>query len=150
MHRTKNTPRQPKHTDRTSNTPHSIFTSSLKGYATGLLLSFVLALIFSGISLSANDPDRLILPLSLVSVYLSSFTAGFVSQRIHRENKLICGTVSGILFATTYMLISLFFSNDGYQSLGFVPSSLLRLACIASSVLGAFSFSGSKRKRKRS
>ncbi len=129
----------------------SLLKSSLHGAIFALGLSVVLAFISCAIAFANKDPDALVFPLSMASLYISAFLGGLFSARKKEAPRLICGLCSGGVFMLAYMFISLFFPSQMSAGYSFVISLLLHSLIIVFSILGAMSYrKKNTHKRKRS
>lgn len=72
--------------------------SCLLAQSVWLAVSVVLLLLFCAISVSAEDPARLITPLSLCALYLGSASAGIAAVKLSGDG-ILSGLVSGVISA---------------------------------------------------
>ena len=108
------------------------------GTGVGLLCFSLLILIFSGLCLALDDPHTLSFALSLAAIYLSALVSGFASvKRNHKEDALLCGIATGILFMLILCALLLFIPTAEADS---APSHtiILRLLVIPLSIVGSF------------
>jgi putative membrane protein (TIGR04086 family) len=118
------------------------------GTGLGLLCFSALILIFSGLCLALDDPHSLTFALSLAAIYLSALVSGFASvKRNHKEDALLCGIATGVLFMLILSALLLFIPTTETDS---APSNaiLLRLLVIPLSLVGSF-LGTAQRKMKR-
>ena len=120
--------------------------TSLYASVCGLLCFFVLILLLCGISLLAGDVHSLLLPFSLVAIYLSSFAAGFAAVLMNREEaRALTSLLGGIGFTVLLFLVLLPFSSDGEK-----VNILLKFIGIPLALLGGYCAPRqSSRKRRR-
>ena len=108
--------------------------TSLYASVCGLLCFFVLILLLCGISLLAGDVHSLLLPFSLVAIYLSSFAAGFAAVLFNRaETRALTSLLGGIGFTLLLFLVLLPFSDGGEK-----VNILLKFIGIPLSLLGGY------------
>ena len=108
------------------------------GAGVGLLCFSLLILIFSVLCLVLDDPHALSFALSITAIYLAALTSGFASvKRNHKEDALLCGIATGILFMLILSALLLFIPATEAET---APSHaiILRLLVIPLSILGSF------------
>ena len=116
--------------------------TSLYASVCGLLCFFVLILLLCGISLLAGDVHSLLLPFSLVAIYLSSFSAVLMNRE---EARALTSLLGGIGFTILLFLVLLPFSSDGEK-----VNILLKFIGIPLALLGGYCAPRqSSRKRRR-
>ncbi|MBO5938912.1 MAG: TIGR04086 family membrane protein [Clostridia bacterium] len=113
-----------------------IFQSATIGVGASLLCAAVLLLVGALICQRSQDPNKMTLPLGLVSLYLSALLGGIVAVRHRGSSALLCGAVCGILLLVFFWIVSIFFGDSDAFSL---PLSLF-LRCFTAffSILGAY------------
>ena len=79
--------------------------SCLLAQSVWLAVSTVLLLIFCAIAVSAEDPARLITPLSLCALYLGSASAGIAAVKLSGDG-ILSGLVSGVISAILTLSLS--------------------------------------------
>ena len=79
--------------------------SCLLAQSVWLAVSAVLLLIFCAIAVSAEDPARLITPLSLCALYLGSASAGIEAVKLSGDG-ILSGLVSGVISAMLTLSLS--------------------------------------------
>ena len=129
-----------------------LFISALKSALISLAISLILAAILSGAATLSSDPLSLVFPMSLLSLYISSFLSGFLCMRKMREGTLLCGLFSGGIFMLLYMSVSLFLPSELSSGRSFVLTLFLRSLMVLFAFLGAHAGrqkSSRKRKIKR-
>ena len=111
--------------------------SGMIGTGGGLLSALILALIGAIVCISSADPHSLMIPISLIALYLSAMIGGWITVRLHKKAPLPCGTLCGAMMLFLLVLLSLFFDKKegGGFSLGI--SLLLRALVPFFSILGA-------------
>ena len=132
----------------TSSTAHLV-RSSARGALIGILVSVVLAIISCVIAFYSKDPDSLLTPLSMLSLYVPAFIAGVVAIRKKGDSSLLCGLLSGVIFMLFYMLVSLFFSPEDSSGYSLLLSLALHALIVLFSVLGSYAGKRHTKKRKR-
>ena len=120
--------------------------TSLYASVCGLLCFFVLILLLCGISLLAGDVHSLLFPVSLATICLSSFAAGFSAVLMNREEaRALTSLLGGIGFTLLLFLVLLPFSTEGEKM-----NALLKFIGIPLSLLGGYCApKQSSRKRRR-
>ena len=86
----------------------------------------------------SSDPDALIAPLSIATLYVSAFVGGLMATKINGSSSLVCGLVSGGIFMLALMFLSLAFSSDNISDRGFLASFILHALIIIISILGGY------------
>lgn len=108
--------------------------TSLYASVCGLLCFFALILLLSGICMLVGDVHSLIFPVSLATIYLSSFTAGFSAVLMNREEaRALTSLLGGIGFTLLLFIILLPFSTEGEKM-----NALLKFIGIPLSLLGGY------------
>ncbi len=130
---------------RTSSDHHTseLLKNSLFGAILSLLTGTVLLFLSAAICYSAEEPNRLILPLGLCTLYLMSIPGGFFAARKNGRAPLLCGLLCGTVLFLLFLLISLLLPAS-QNTPRFGLSLLLRTLILPCSVLG--SLFGSKPK----
>lgn len=126
----------------------------LKGALLSLLITFIISfallLIGAAVAYSNPDPDRLISPISYVSLYTSSLLGGFCCAKLSQSNRYPVTALTAALFALIGFLMSLFMPDNTYGA--YLPtylSLILRLATIPLFFVGS-AVAHSRPKRSRS
>ena len=89
----------------------------LKGVLAAIISSAVLLLVLSFIAYTRADPDSYVTIFAGVALYASAFICGFVAVKKNRESGLLCGLVSGAIYAMLIMGMSLIArTTDGSSS----------------------------------
>ncbi|MBQ2999651.1 MAG: TIGR04086 family membrane protein [Clostridia bacterium] len=126
-----------------------LFSVLCKNAAIGMIFSLLCAvalmLIGTFICLRSDDPLKLILPIGLVTLYLSALLGGIVTVRRNGKKALLSGALCGLFLFLFFLGSSLFFRGEGAFS--FLVTLLFRLLTIFFSILGAFL--GQKRATRR-
>ncbi len=118
--------------------------NSLLGVVLSLSFGIVLLFLSTAVCYSAENPNRLILPLGLCTLYLMSIPGGFFAARKNGRAPLLCGLLCGtMLFLFFFLLSFLLPSAPSKMNLGI--SLLLRILVLPCTILG--SLLGSKQKR---
>ena len=122
----------------------------------GIGLALLLAMSFA--AYSNSDPDKLISPLSITALILTSVLCGFISARRGGRAIALCGLMGGGLFSALLFVISWLFGDDARASLslgvGNGISLLLHIGVIILAIIGAIlsdaiKSSGTKKRRRR-
>lgn len=116
------------------------------GALTALGASALLILLGGAICAASEDPLSRILPISLITLYLSSLIGGLVTRKLHGKASLLSGLCCGILLAVFFLLLSLFFPDS--QTFSFPLALFLRSMILVFSILGGYL--GSPRAKKTS
>lgn len=128
-----------------SNSIPALFQSCAIGFACALLCAALLLVLCAALCSRSPDPQKMILPLGLGTLYLSAFLAGMIAVRRYGCSALLCGALCGALLLVFFWILSAFFQGNDTFSL---PLSLiLRLMTVLFPILGAFC--GLKRTSKR-
>ncbi|MBQ9162840.1 MAG: TIGR04086 family membrane protein [Clostridia bacterium] len=105
----------------------------------GIGLALLLALSFA--AYSNPDPDKLIAPLGITALILTSVLCGFVSARRGGRAAVLCGLMGGGLFALALFAISLCFGDETTAALTLgatgVVDLLLHAGVIVLALIGA-------------
>ncbi|MBO5416918.1 MAG: TIGR04086 family membrane protein [Clostridia bacterium] len=132
--------------------PAAIIKNSFIGAGIATVMSVVLLFAATVIAYANADPDSVTGMLGLSAVYLASMAAGFCAVKINKQSALICGALSGAIFALLFFAVSLFFDASFSSGYPFIARLGMRAAMIFMSVLGAFAGlhrSSGKRRKKR-
>lgn len=132
----------------------SMLKSSFIGAACSIVVILVLALVFSAISYTRDDPDALLGVLSFAALYISALVAGIISAKRTKKSAICCGALSGMMLVGILFLVSLSF-NDSYSSgypwgTGMVIRASVVLLASLGGFIGIHKKNTRKRKRKRS
>lgn len=112
--------------------------SSLFGVGIALGFSLILMFVSAFICYSSSDPDKLITPLSLCSLYLPALAGGFAAVKKNKGSALACGGLCGALIVIILFFASLFLGSKAQASLSFPISLLVRALVILTSAAGGF------------
>ena len=137
----KNTHRRPTVSNSSDNDSldlKSLFSSAFKSMLISFAISVVLAFGLCAIAFMTSDPMAYALPLSMASLYIPSFFAGFLCSRFKGSSALICGLLSGGMFMLLYMFLSLFLPREMSANYTFFTSAILHLLIAVFSVFGAY------------
>ncbi len=140
-----------------SNDDQPLFRQVLRNSLAGLLSFAVVGLILisvvCGIAYSSQDPDSLIMPMSLASLLPSMFAAGFVCAKKTGDAPLLCGIVTGGIITVFIILISWLLQGASVSGYAFWQQSLLHGIAILFCILGSFAGNAKRkvdpRKRRR-
>ena len=138
-----------KHSSQNQDSFAFLLKSSALGFAAAMICAAISLLIGGAICYCAPDPNKYIIPVGIVAIYLSAAIGGFVACRLQGGDALLCGGVCGALLMLTFLFFTLFFENDGKDAFSTGISLILRAMVIAVSILGAFIGSRQKRTPRR-
>lgn len=116
----------------------SFLTNVLKGSLFEIMFGILLILILCAFVYRSSDPDKLTIPASLASLYLTAAFGGFILTRINRKAALICGAISGGLLLVATFLLSFATSPFPYETYSSTTGVMLRFAIIPASISGAY------------
>ncbi len=100
------------------------------GIGVSMLMSPVLLAVLTAFAMLSPDPASMAY-LGCVALYLSCTLCGFVSARGYGKKPLLCGLLSGIIYASCLLGVSALASNGD-------TSPLTPLPCPLCSVVGAY------------
>ena len=106
------------------------------GVLTALLSLALLAVILSAIALLYDDPNKLLFPLSVVALCVSSAVGGFIGAKKASLSPLLSGIFIGILLLVVYMFLS--FVLKAPRASSFIHILSFRLSVPVMSTLGAY------------
>ncbi len=114
--------------------------SSMIGVVTGIISFVLLLFAFGSICMLINNPHKILLPLGLAAVYLSSVLAGCIAVKRNKDTDiLLCSALCGVIYTLFLWLclsvVRIIFNLDA--SFSFI-SFILNLSVIAASVAGGF------------
>ena len=124
--------------------------ASLFGMCVGLIGALALALLCSFICTLSSDPNKLMTPLSTVSLAAVYFSSGFAAAK-KRPAAIPCGLLTGSGIAAVFWFASLFFSDSYSNGLSLPVELLIRVSFVAVSLVGALLGvnAGTKKRRVR-
>ena len=129
-------------------TPPAVKLMISSAYASlcGAVCFFALLLLLSGICMLVGDVHSLLFPVSLATICLSSFAAGFSAVLLCRDqSRTLTSLLGGIGFTLLLFIILLPFSTEGEKM-----NALLKFIGIPLSLLGGYCApKQSSRKRRR-
>ena len=102
----------------------------LKGLAISIFCCFLLLLAASGVLSAQKDPAPLIPICAYAILALGSALCGFLSVKFHPSRGLLCGALSGSIYAAVLLLVGLAIGMEH-----FVPAFLISLLCIVISAV---------------
>ena len=108
--------------------------SCLLAQSVWLAVSTVLLLIFCAIAVSAEDPARLITPLSLCALYLGSASAGIAAVKLSGDG-ILSGLVSGVISAI--LTLSLSYISFPASSVELPMKAVFMLLILPAGVIGS-------------
>jgi putative membrane protein (TIGR04086 family) len=116
--------------------------------ALSALLSLVLlTFIFSALSLLYSDPQKLISPLSIIALCLSSALGGFVCKKSSSFSSIAAGLLTGAILLIIYIFLSFAFKAPQPSDLTSVLS--FRISVPLSSTIGAYLSTKHKARKRR-
>ena len=105
------------------------------GCGIALLCAILMLLLGALLCLRSDDPQSLVLPWGIGTLYASALLGGIVTVRRNGGNALLCGALCGLAFLIFFWIVSIFFQERDSFSL---PLSLLLRALVAFfAILGA-------------
>lgn len=130
---------------------------AIKSCLCGLLLSLSAALVILSImtaySLTRPDPEGVVLPVAGFLCYPAAMLGGFMSCKIYKGSPVLCGVIFGLMMLLLSIILYPILPSTGGHGMSalsfFGLRGLLVLCCAAGSLLGAKTFVGGKRKRRR-
>jgi len=90
-----------------------IFVCSLKGLAAAFLSAAVLLLLFSFALARSSDPMKLLTLFAYAAMLVSAFIGGYTAVRFNGSDGLLCGALTGGLYAVLLVLVSIFIPSEG-------------------------------------
>lgn len=142
---TKKEKRPKRHSGEERTSFSQLLQSAALGCAIALLCATLMLLLGALLCLRSDDPQALVLPWGLGTLYASALLGGTVAVRRSNGNSLLCGALCGIAFLIFFWIVSIFFQECDSFSL---PLSLLLRALVAFfAILGALL--GRKRSSRR-
>ena len=112
--------------------------SSALGLAASMICAAISLLIGAAICYFAPDPNKYIIPVGIIAIYLSAMVGGFVSRRLQGGDTLLSGGICGALLMLAFLFFTLFFEKEDGDIFSTGVSLILRATVIAASILGAF------------
>ncbi|MBQ8509293.1 MAG: TIGR04086 family membrane protein [Clostridia bacterium] len=115
-----------------------LFAGVARGCICGLIVVIALTLILTAVSLSMEDPDRLLRAFALTALFVGAAVSGFASAKFARENGLLAGLLGGVLYVLIVWLISVFFRGSADEE-SVMPPLWMALGygiCLAASLFG--------------
>lgn len=110
---------------------------ALKGFLSSAAAALVLLTLLCLIAFSDPDPEKLILPLSLLSLTCSALVGGAVSALAGAECPVLCGTLTGAFLTVALILAGAIFFGKGDVGLGLFVELALRASVALLPILGA-------------
>ncbi len=127
----------------------SFFVSVFLGTLFALLIGFLLLILSCFAGLSMEDPDQFTPIFSLVSLFITALSSGYIAARTHRENGLFCGALSGIFLIGILVLLVFAFSLSIKISLFFICAPAIIVSAALAGVCGVSAGTGKKTKHKK-
>ena len=119
---------------KTKKSEKSILVSCLIAQIYWICSGIALLLILCGVAVALDDPDKIVTPLCLAALYISSLIGGIAAVKVSGDG-IASGALSGIFTAIIVMLLSFIpFPASGFDT---TTSLLCSLLVIPASVLGA-------------
>ncbi len=125
--------------------PVSVFCGALFALIFGLLL----LLFFTFILMKLPDPERFAPVTALVSLFASAAFAGFLSARLHGENGLVLGLLSGIFLSAVLVLLLFALSLSVNPTLFFICAPAAVITSALAGLCGVNSKAGKRRKNRK-
>lgn len=108
------------------------------GFASSMALAVALSFIFSAISMSFKDPNRLIVGGSLAALFISAFFGGFITAKVNSSSALLCGLITGALLLVFILFCSFIFKSEK-SATGIINILAYRISVPVFSIIGAYS-----------
>lgn len=129
-----------------------IWISCLKATLFSLILFLALLFLLAFAAYRQSDPDSLLPLFGFLLLFLPAFAGGFASAKIHREEGMKCGLVTGFLLLLPILLLSSVLSHDGvgiglWQSV--VSYLALLLLAMLGGIVGVRGKRGDKKRKKK-
>lgn len=120
-----------------SSSKSGILISAIRAQIVVLITAAILLTVFCAVAYSTDDPDSLIIPLSLCALYLSAISGGIAAVRFSGDG-IVSGLLSGAISMAAVFLISLLpLHPSGFDStMGLILTALTVPASAAGSVIG--------------
>ncbi len=131
-----------------SRSKNELYMGALYALGAFILSSLVLTFIFSMILNMMMDPAPLVLPFSLIAIYISAALSGFLARKWGES--ILCSFISSALCAVLLILASIFIPGEGF--FGGFGTFFAYIALIAASLAGGFLnelFHSKKPKRRK-
>ncbi len=123
----------------------SVFIATLLSLVLGLLLLIPMTLL----GLRLEDPDRFTPIFALISLFLTALAGGYTAARIHRENGLLCGALSGILLIGILILLVFAFSLSVRLTLFLTCAPAIVISSAAAGICGVSAGKEKKPKHRK-
>ena len=125
----------------------------ITGIAVSIISAVAMIMLTAIILYASSDPGKLVLPASLISLYVSSFLGGLVAS-FKLGGDTPCGILCGIIYFAAILILSLCIPDGAAQKVGIGMSISLHAAAPLFSLFGAIAASNitrnrTKRKRRR-
>lgn len=91
--------------------PH-LWRSLLYGGVANLAFTLLCLVAMTKIAYESKDPQKMLLPLSLVSLLLCGFGAGFLSAKFYRRQGATIGAIAGFAYCLVLLMLSFVFEGD--------------------------------------
>ena len=128
-----------------NNSVNTVLTALIKSIAVSVICAAVLILVFTLAAFSADDPDALVKPLSLIALYISAAVGGFSCIKFC-DNGILSGVIAGAALALLVFILS-FIPAGTPSGRSTAVTALMYLALIPAGTAGAFL--GRKKAKKR-
>ena len=100
-----------------------------------VLFALVLCLIFSFVAYMSEDPTKNLTLYGEICYLATMLFCGFTGAKLSRENKFLCGIISGGILLVLSAIGALIFSENPIKSL--ILATLGMFLCTTAAVLGA-------------
>ena len=115
----------------------------------GILCEIILLFLFSFAFSRANISPAAVVPLTVVSLCISCFVAGFLCGRMTRKNGLIVGIICGFSVFLLFSLVGLLSIGGAIGVLALTKLVLALIFGAIGGILGVNKLTGSRKKRGR-
>ncbi len=126
----------------------SFFVSVFLGTVISLALGLLLLVLSCFAGLSMEDPEKFTPVFSLISLFITALSGGYIAARTHRENGFFCGALSGVFLIGILVLLVFIFSLSIKISLFLICAPAVIVSSAVSGVCGVSA--GTTQKHKRS
>lgn len=111
------------------------FISSLKGLAIAFFTAALLLFAFALFLVRSDDPMKMLALFAYAAMFVGGFAGGYTAVRFNGSDGIVCGALTGGLYAIIIVFVSLFIPGDGCGALCKV---VVALSVTAVSAIGGF------------
>ena len=124
------------------------FMASVFGALSGIISIAILTPVFSAIAQNLSDPDSFVLPFGMIISFVSYFLAGLLAAKL-KSAALPCGILSGVILQSLMFILSILIKGNYSAISSPILETILRIAFVFISVLGAVIAVNSKKSPKK-